>query len=150
MSDSQPRAMHLRPRAVLAVATGGLLGALARYALDRLLPSPPPGWPTGTLVANLTGVFLLGLLLEVLSRSGPDCGWRQQLRLLVGTGFCGALTTYSTLAVETDLLARRGHVHLAVAYVMVSGRVAGRRRRGRAGRPPCLAAGGCCAAASGP
>lgn len=114
------RALHLRRPALLAVAAGGLLGAPARYGLGRLLPTPMNGWPIGTFLANLVGAFVLGLLIEALARRGPDTGRRQQLRLFIGTGFCGALTTYSTLAAETALLARRGDVTLTVAYPLVS------------------------------
>lgn len=121
-SDGRPpvRALHLRPVALLAVAAGGLLGAPARYGLGLLFPTPADGWPTGTFLANLAGAFALGLLIAALARSGPDSGRRQQLRLFAGTGFCGALTTYSALAVETDLLARRGDIAVAVAYPLVS------------------------------
>lgn len=108
-----------RPQ-VAAVAVGGMLGAAARYAIGLAWPTPPRGWPTGTLVANLAGALLLGVLVGVLARAGPDDGWRLRLRLFVGTGFCGALTTYSALAVETDLLAARGQPVLAVAYPVVS------------------------------
>jgi len=109
-----------RPRALLAVAAGGVLVAPVRYGLGRLLPTPAGGWPSGTFLANLTGAFILGLLIEGLVKSGPDTGWRQQMRLFAGTGFCGALTTYSTLAVEADLLARRGNTALAVGYTVGS------------------------------
>jgi len=112
--------LHLRPAALLAVAAGGLLGAPARYGLGRLFPTPTDGWPIGTFLANLSGAFVLGLLIAALAHSGPDTGRRQQMRLFAGTGFCGALTTYSALALETDLLARRGHLALAVAYPLAS------------------------------
>lgn len=109
-----------RPRSLLAVAAGGVLGAPARYGLGRLLPTPAGGWPSGTFLANLTGAFVLGLLIEALVKRGPDTGRRQQMRLFAGTGFCGALTTYSTLAVEADLLAQRGDIALAVGYTLGS------------------------------
>jgi CrcB protein len=72
------------------------------------------------LLVNLVGALVLGVLLEALSRQGPDTGWRRRTRLLVGTGFCGGLTTYSTLAVEADLLIRSHRDGLAAGYVVVS------------------------------
>jgi fluoride exporter len=118
--DAPARPAHHEPLLVLAVAAGGLLGAPARYAVGRWLPTPAHGWPTATFLVNLVGAFLLGLLLEALARRGPDVGGRRVLRLFAGTGFCGALTTYSTLAVEVDLLADADRWATAVAYGLVS------------------------------
>ena len=64
----------------------------------------------------MVGAFVLGAVLEGLARRGPDIGWRQQARLFVGVGFCGALTTFSTLAVEADLLVRNNDAGLALGY----------------------------------
>lgn len=61
-----------------------------------------------TFAINVMGAFLLGVLLEGLTRVGPDTGWRQRVRLGVGTGVLGSFTTYSTLAVDIDELLR-GH-----------------------------------------
>ncbi|WP_138732964.1 fluoride efflux transporter FluC [Modestobacter excelsi] len=121
MTDAPPpppagRPAHHHPRLWLAVALGGLLGAPVRYAVGRWLPTPAEGWPTATFLVNLAGAFLLGLLLEALARRGPDVGRRRALRLFAGTGFCGALTTYSTLAVEVDLLVHHDRWPVAVAY----------------------------------
>ncbi|KHL03891.1 hypothetical protein LK10_08255 [Sinomonas humi] len=107
--------MHLDPRYILLVAVGGIPGALARYGLGLALPAPG-GWPLPTLVINLVGAFILGLLLEALARRGPDHGPRRTLRLLVGTGFCGAFTTYSTFAVESVRLFTAGRLADGVLY----------------------------------
>ena len=105
---------------MLAVLAGGLLGTPARYGLGQALPGRSGSWPVGTLVVNLVGAFLLGLLLEGLARRGDDTGRRRLLRLGLGTGFLGAFTTYSALAVETDLLVRDGRPGLAAAYALIS------------------------------
>jgi CrcB protein len=112
-----PGPLHLRIDAVLLVAAGGLVGTLARYGLADIDPVRAGRWPWATFVANLGGAFVLGLLLELLARRGPDQGGRQRIRLLLGTGFCGALTTFSTLAVESDLLVRDHHLGLAGGYL---------------------------------
>lgn len=113
-------ALHLRPAAVAAVLGGGLLGAGAREAVERALPAGAGSFPTATFVINLSGAFVLGVLLEALVRAGADDGWRRAARLAGGTGFCGAFTTYSTFAVESVQLGRHGAWWLAVGYVAAS------------------------------
>jgi CrcB protein len=115
-----PFALALRPTAIALVALGGFAGTIARYGLARAEPTRTGSWPWGTFIANIVGAFVLGALLELLARSGPDQGWRQRARLLLGTGFCGALTTFSTLAVEGDLLIRAHDAGRASAYLAAS------------------------------
>ena len=108
--------VHLHPGLVLVVITGGTVGTLARYGLSTVLPAPG-GWPLPTLVINLVGAFLLGVLLEALVRRGPDAGRLRMIRLLAGTGFMGAFTTYSAFALETTALLETGRTTDAVVYV---------------------------------
>lgn len=110
------RSSYLRPSVLALVFVGGVLGTLARYGVEEAAPHRSPDWPIGTFAVNVLGAFLLGLLLESLSRRGPDVGARKKTRLLLGTGFCGAFTTYSTLALEAVLLTRDGHWATALAY----------------------------------
>lgn len=114
------RPLHLRPRAAVWVAAGGIAGTAVRYGLALLWPTPAGGWPWATFVVNVVGAFVLGVLLEALVRAGDDSGWRRRLRLLLGTGFCGSLTTYSTFAVEADLLVRDHATGTAAAYLAAS------------------------------
>ena len=111
---------HRQPLLLLVVLAGGLLGTPARYAVAQALPARPGSWPTATFLVNVLGAFLLGLLLEALARAGDDTGRRRLLRLGLGTGFLGAFTTYSALAVESDLLVRADRPVLAAAYALVS------------------------------
>jgi CrcB protein len=102
------------------VLAGGVLGAAARQAVEQALPTWAGHFPAATLVINLAGAFVLGALVAGLARLGPDSGVRRRVRLLAGTGFCGAFTTYSTLAVETVQLARHGAWSSAGLYLVVS------------------------------
>jgi CrcB protein len=113
-------APHARPGLVALVALGGAIGAPLRYALSRALPTGDGDFPTATFVTNVTGAFVLGVLLEVLARLGPDVGTRRLVRLAVGTGVLGAFTTYSTLAVEVTVLGRDGHAGLGAGYGLLS------------------------------
>ena len=118
MPDEDPDlpgiARPLAPRLLVAVAVGGAVGALARYGLGRAFPVATGSFPATTLVINLTGAFLLALLVGVLARRpGLDPVWRP----LLGTGVLGGYTTFSTFAVDADRLGSTGHPGLAVAYV---------------------------------
>ena len=123
---------------VLAILAGGAVGALARAGAAEMLPHAAGAWPWSTFGVNLAGAALLAWLTTRLSEMvAPTRYWR----LLIGTGFCGALTTFSTFQVETIQLADDGHAELAFAYVAASlaagmtvaaaATVAARRRRYR-------------------
>ena len=116
---SQGRPLHLRPAALAQVAVGGLFGAAGRGILEEVIPSVG-SFPVATFVVNVTGAFVLGLLLESLVRSGDDSGHRRSLRLVVGTGFVGAYTTYSTFAVESAVALGGKNWPMGVFYVLAS------------------------------
>ncbi|SNT37110.1 CrcB protein [Rhodococcoides kyotonense] len=98
------------------VAAGGSLGAPTRYVVGDLWTPPACAFPWSTFAINIVGAFALGLLLETLTRSGSDVGRRRSIRLLLGTGFLGTFTTYSSLVVDTDLLIHHGRIALAAVY----------------------------------
>ena len=87
---------------LLLIVVGAMLGAPARYLVDRAIQARhTSGFPWGTFAVNIAGSFLLGLLAaSVMETSKPLA--------LCGTGFCGAFTTYSTFAYETHRLAQKG------------------------------------------
>lgn len=107
---------HLRPANLALVFAGGTAGTLARIGLDEVIPTPA-GLPLGVFLINITGAFALGVLLEALTRRGPDAGRLRALRLLLGTGFLGGFTTYSALAVDSAILLDAGRVVEGLAYV---------------------------------
>ena len=111
--------MHLRWRYIGLVAIGGTLGTAAREALSLLIPATG-AFPVSIFLINITGAFALGFLLEYLLRAGPDEGRRRRLRLLVGTGFMGGYTTYSTLAVGVADALAGGEAALGILYGIVS------------------------------
>ena len=100
------------PRLLLAVLVGGMLGGLARYGVTSAFPDGD-GFPWSTLGTNLAGSFLLAVLLVVLAPTSA-------LRRLLGTGFCGAFTTFSAVTVATAELTRDGSVGVATLYLVVS------------------------------
>ena len=102
------------------VFVGGCLGTLSRYGVGLILTSPDTGWPWSIFSVNMLGTFLLGLLLELLVRTGEDKGKLRAIRLGVGTGFLGAFTTYSSFATGLDLLIKNHDVALASLYGVVS------------------------------
>ncbi|MGY1736920.1 fluoride efflux transporter CrcB [Geodermatophilus sp. SYSU D00684] len=97
-------------------AVGGALGALARWGVAEALPSPGAGWPWATLLVNLTGCLLMGVLLGLLT-TGPEPAW---VRPFLAVGVLGGYTTYSAFAVEVVELTDAGRVLLAAGYVLAS------------------------------
>ena len=101
MSPGRP--LHLRWRAVGLVVLGGAFGACARYLLSLLI-ADWHGMPLGTFVINVTGSFLLGLVTGWAAAHALPAEWR----LIIGTGFLGGYTTFSTASLETVRLAQEG------------------------------------------
>jgi fluoride exporter len=101
----------------VAILTGGALGALARAGLAEAFPADAGEWPWGTFIANLLGALLLAWLsTELAEVVVPTRLWRP----LLGTGLCGALTTFSAFQVETIEIARHDRPGLAAVYAVVS------------------------------
>ncbi|MGC4878446.1 fluoride efflux transporter CrcB [Micromonospora sp. DT43] len=98
---------------VLLIALGAAVGAPLRYLTDRAVQSRHDSvFPWGTLTVNVVGSLLLGVLVGLPNSPAAAA--------LLGTGFCGALTTYSTFSYETLRLTRGGHRLLALANVVGS------------------------------
>ena len=98
-----------------ALAAAGALGALARYGVSlAALRWLPAGFPWGTLLVNLAGCFLLGALAELTL---DKFALPPETRVVIGTGFLGAFTTFSTFGVETLRALEAGHWGVAVGNV---------------------------------
>lgn len=105
-------------QSTLLVMAGGAIGAAARYHLGRLTTHlMGPGYPWGTLAANLFGGFAMGLLVGILARF-IDGG--EQIRLLVAVGVLGGFTTFSSFSLEVVLMIERGQTAAALTYITAS------------------------------
>lgn len=110
---------HMNPWIQIgAVASGGAIGAVARFLLNswavRLLPKFVPA---GTLLVNALGCLLIGVLVVLFESKGRDSQW---VRAFFVTGLLGSLTTFSTFGYQTVELAREGSPKLAVANVVAN------------------------------
>lgn len=101
-------------KSVVAISVGAALGALLRWQLGLRLNALFPTIPPGTLVANLIGAYVIGLAIAFFtSFSAIPPEWR----LLVITGFCGGLTTFSTFSAELTILLQEGRMAWALGIV---------------------------------
>lgn len=102
----------------LLVFLGGGIGAALRHGLNRLSAAWfGPTFPVGTMVENVLGSLLMGLLVAVLAE-GPATS--QNLRLFLATGLLGGFTTFSAFSLDALTLWQRGEAGLAAAYVLAS------------------------------
>lgn len=97
---------------VVYIVLAGGLGAASRFLVDGAVRSrTSPAYPVGTVVINVTGSLVLGLLTGLgLAHTAPD-----ELRLIAGTGFLGGYTTFSTASFETVRLVQEGRPGMALA-----------------------------------
>ncbi len=110
-------ALPLDRQELAAIFAGGFVGAIARAALEQSLVTRPGSWPWATFVVNLLGAALLGYFVTRLQERLPPSSYR---RAFLGTGICGALTTFSTVMAELAKMLEGGHVALAGAYASAS------------------------------
>jgi CrcB protein len=100
-----------------AIFAGGFIGAVARAEVAEALPQDPSQWPWAIFAVNLAGAFVLGYFATRLQERLPQSAYR---RPFIGTGFCGALTTFSTMQLELLEMLDGHHVGLAVGYASAS------------------------------
>jgi CrcB protein len=106
----------LTPLVVVGVLVAGAVGAVLRFALSRALPVRPGHLPGGILIVNVVGSAVAGALIGLAERAALD----GDLRLVLVTGFCGGLTTFSTWTVETVELIDGGRWRAAILNVVVT------------------------------
>ncbi|MEV7419700.1 CrcB family protein [Streptomyces sp. NPDC089919] len=97
-----------------AVSAGGVLGALARYAVSLAWPAAPGAFPWATFGINVLGCGLIGVLMVLISEGGRRA--HPLLRPFLGVGVLGGFTTFSTYAVDFSRLLDRGEAGTALAY----------------------------------
>lgn len=105
-------------KSLLIVGTGSFIGGAMRYLLSTLMKSVcGQGFPWGTLMVNLLGCFLFGMLFAVFGKSNAT---DNTLYLLLTTGVCGGFTTFSTFANESVQMLQQGNTWGFVGYVATS------------------------------
>ncbi|PLW67195.1 fluoride efflux transporter CrcB [Pseudohalioglobus lutimaris] len=102
---------------LLFIALGGACGAVSRYLLSGWAHVLWEGkWPVGTLLVNMLGSLLIGVVFVLIEKQVVHPDWRGVLMV----GFLGAFTTFSTFSLETITLLEEGHVVHAVGYMVTS------------------------------
>jgi fluoride exporter len=97
-----------------AISAGGVLGALARFGLSTAWAHDPAGFPWATWTINVSGSFLIGVLMVLISRFWPS---RRLIRPFFGVGILGGYTTFSTSVVDVQQVAAHGAPGVALVYL---------------------------------
>lgn len=105
-------------KGILLVALGGSAGSVLRYLSQKFIGNLyVHPFPWGTLVVNITGCFLIGVLWSIVSR---NISMNEDLKLLLMTGFCGGFTTFSAFTLESITLIKQERLLLFFLYVIIS------------------------------
>lgn len=107
---------HGRP-VLAAIAAGGVVGAVARYAVTEAIPSAPDEFPWALFVVNVSGSLLIGILMIIVSDVVPG---RRLLRPFVGVGVLGGYTTFSAAMLDVDRAITAGAVRIALASLVAT------------------------------
>jgi fluoride exporter len=110
-------AIHIDRQELAAIFAGGFLGAIGRAALEQELAVGPDRWPWATFAVNMLAALALGYFVTRLQERLPPYTYR---RSFLGTGICGALSTFSTMMVELLKMIDAGDWQLATGYALAS------------------------------
>jgi CrcB protein len=108
---------ELRPSPIpvlAAISAGGVIGALARYGLATAWPHGPAGFSWAIWIVNVSGCFLIGVLMVLIARRWPE---RRLIRPFFGVGILGGYTTFSTSVVDVQQAAAHGAAGVALLYL---------------------------------
>ena len=111
------RPPHLQWAALGLVALGGAFGAASGEGLSLAIPNLGEV-PISIAIINVVGAFLLGYLYQAVTRLDATASTSKKLKLLLGTGFCGGFTTYSSLATDTAVLLDQARWDLGAVYAL--------------------------------
>jgi fluoride exporter len=116
-APAQRRPRSWDPAVLAAIAAGGVLGAETRYGLSVLIPHRPGQWPMATWLINVSGCFLIGILMVVITElTSPH----RLIRPFLGVGILGGYTTFSTAMVDVQQMALAGHGGAALGYLIAT------------------------------
>jgi fluoride exporter len=116
-TTAQRRPRSWDPAVLAAIAAGGVLGAEARYGMSVLIPHQPGQWPMATWLINVSGCFLIGILMVVITElTSPH----RLVRPFLGVGVLGGYTTFSTAMVDVQQMALAGHGGAALGYLIAT------------------------------
>lgn len=101
----------------IMVGIGGFIGSVCRYLIGLLPIETDSGFPIKTLIINIVGSFLIGLI-TTLAVKNKDLN--EQIVLMLKVGVCGGFTTFSTFAYESTDLMKSGHAGIALLYICTS------------------------------
>lgn len=105
-------------KSYLIVGLGGAAGSMLRYGVQKIFNSQYAGqFPTGTLLVNISGCFIIGVLWGIASRS---LTWNEEMKLLLMAGFCGGFTTFSAFTMEGIGLLKENKSSLFIIYLTAS------------------------------
>ena len=103
---------------ILLIGFAGFLGTIARYLSGQLIfQFLPVSFPYGTLIVNILGCFLIGLVYGWFEKENI---YSNEWKLIFATGFCGGFTTFSAFSIENIQLLRDGQFGFALLYIFVS------------------------------